>query len=70
MVAGSAVLYLCGLAWLAAYMGGDLGAAVRSGLRPFLLFDLAKVAVAAAVVAGCARLGAAGGGTWSRTTWR
>ena len=70
LLAGSGSLYLCGLAWLTVVLGGDLGTAVRTGLLPFMMFDLAKIAVAAAVVAGCARLGVAGGAAWSRTTSR
>jgi biotin transport system substrate-specific component len=48
-VAGSAALHLCGLAWLTALAGGHLGAAVRAGLQPFLLFDLAKIVLATGV---------------------
>ena len=70
LLAGSACLYVCGLAWLTIVLRGDLGAAIRTGLLPFVLFDLAKIAVAAGLVAGCARFGLSGGAAWSRTTSR
>jgi biotin transport system substrate-specific component len=68
MLAGSASLYFCGLGWLTVLLRGDLGAAIGAGMAPFVLFDLAKIVVAAAVFAGCARLGLTGGGAWSRTS--
>ncbi|HEU4402731.1 MAG TPA: biotin transporter BioY [Candidatus Polarisedimenticolia bacterium] len=55
-LSGSAALYVCGLFWLTIYMGGDLGAAVRGGLLPFVLFDLAKVVIATGLQAGRSRL--------------
>jgi biotin transport system substrate-specific component len=45
MGAGSLVLYACGVAQLAAYVGRD--AALASGFYPFVAGDLLKIAVAA-----------------------
>ncbi len=47
-LAGVAVIYICGLAWLAPSAGG-LGAAWGLGAAPFILVDLGKALVAAAV---------------------
>lgn len=69
LAAGNAALVLCGLAWLALQLGGDLGAAARAGFVPFVIFDLAKIAVAAALYAGCRGLGRLGWG-WSDSTPR
>lgn len=54
MGAGLAVVYACGLAWLSAFVPSAklLGA----GLTPFILGDLIKVALAAILVTGLARL--------------
>jgi biotin transport system substrate-specific component len=57
LLAGSAVLYLCGLSWLAVYLGGDVAAAFRAGAAPFLLFALAKIVIAAAIHSGAISLG-------------
>ncbi len=48
---GVAVIYTCGVAWLAAAMG-SLSAALAAGVAPFVLFDLGKALVAAAVAEG------------------
>jgi biotin transport system substrate-specific component len=69
-LAGSAALYACGLAWLTVHLGGDVRAAVGAGLVPFLLFDVAKIALAVAIQTACARLGFAAGGSWKRATPR
>ena len=53
-LAGGAVIYACGLAWLAVYMG-DPGAALRAGILPFVLFDLAKIVVAIGIYTGSMR---------------
>jgi len=45
---GVAVIYACGLAWLAPSVG-SLGAAWTLGAAPFILIDLGKALVAAAV---------------------
>jgi biotin transport system substrate-specific component len=47
-LAGVAVIYACGLAWLAPSVG-SLGAAWALGAAPFILIDLGKALVAAAV---------------------
>jgi biotin transport system substrate-specific component len=47
-LAGVAVIYACGLAWLAPGVG-SLGAAWALGAAPFILVDLGKALVAAAV---------------------
>ncbi len=47
-LAGVAVVYACGLAWLAPRLG-SLGAAWTLGAAPFILVDLGKALVAAAV---------------------
>lgn len=48
LLAGLAVVYAGGVAWLAAV--GTLDAAVALGLRPFVLADLVKVLLASVVV--------------------
>jgi biotin transport system substrate-specific component len=48
---GVAVIYACGLAWLALSVG-SLGAAWTLGAAPFILVDLGKALVAAAVAGG------------------
>ncbi len=53
-LAGGAVIHACGLAWLAVFMG-DPGAALRAGLLPFVLFDLAKIVVAIGIYTGSMR---------------
>ena len=50
---GVAVIYACGLAWLAPSVG-SLGAAWALGAAPFILIDLGK-ALVAATVAGSGR---------------
>lgn len=45
MVLGMAVLYACGVAWLAGFIGAEK--AVAFGMTPFLLGDAVKIAVAA-----------------------
>jgi biotin transport system substrate-specific component len=47
-LAGVAIIYICGLAWLAPSVG-SLGAAWGLGAAPFILVDLGKALVAAAV---------------------
>lgn len=54
MLAGLAVVYAAGLAWLAAFVPAPKLLAV--GLTPFLLGDLVKVALAATLVSGVSRL--------------
>jgi len=52
MTAGLAVVFACGVSWLATFMpaGNRLGGALAAGAYPFLLADLAKICVAAAVL--------------------
>jgi len=50
-LAGLAVLYGCGVTWLAVVMGG-LEAALLGGLAPFIAVDLLKAAAAASVAEG------------------
>jgi biotin transport system substrate-specific component len=63
MVAGLAIVFTGGVLWLAQFAGG-METALRAGLYPFVLADLAKVLVAAAVLPGLWRLTGLG----SRTT--
>jgi biotin transport system substrate-specific component len=51
---GAATIHVCGLAWLSVILG-DPVAALRAGVLPFVLFDLAKVVVATGVHAGYLR---------------
>ena len=55
MTAGLAVLYGGGVLWLVLAMG-SLGAAVSAGLAPFIVADLVKLAVAAAMLPSARRL--------------
>lgn len=50
MFLGSAVILLCGWSWLAAFYAPTALAAWRVGVEPFLLGDVAKIALAAAVL--------------------
>jgi biotin transport system substrate-specific component len=55
MMAGLAVIFATGVAWLASFVGG-VDAALRAGLLPFVLVDLVKVCLAAAVLPALWRL--------------
>jgi biotin transport system substrate-specific component len=55
MMAGLSVIFTAGVTWLAPFVGG-FGAALRAGLLPFLLADLVKVCLAAAVLPALWRL--------------
>jgi biotin transport system substrate-specific component len=48
-VMGMAIIHLGGMAWLAA-LGGDVAAAFRVGVFPFLAGDLLKIGLAAALI--------------------
>ncbi|MGQ9501764.1 MAG: biotin transporter BioY [Anaerolineae bacterium] len=50
-LAGLAVIYICGVTWLALAMG-SLEAAVLGGLAPFIAVDLLKALAAASVAEG------------------
>lgn len=54
MLAGNAVIYACGLAWLALSVPAlrSLEALLAAGLTPFLLGDALKIALAAALLPG------------------
>lgn len=56
MVAGTAFIYLFGATWLAADLHLSASAAWRLGVRPFLITDLVKMAVAAFLLPGAWRL--------------
>jgi len=69
-LAGGATLYLCGVAWLAVYLGGDVTQAVRTGLAPFALFDLAKIVIATGMLTGWRWIAPEGGAAWKTGTPR
>lgn len=48
-VAGLAIIYTIGAAWLSAATGISIGVAVAQGILPFVVFDLIKVGLAAIV---------------------
>ena len=50
MLLGNAVIYLCGVSWLAAALHLTPGDALNTGLTPFLLGDALKIGVAAALL--------------------
>ena len=54
MLAGLAVVYALGLAWLALYVPAQ--GLLAAGLTPFLLGDLVKLALASGLIAAIARL--------------
>lgn len=54
MLAGLAVVYALGLAWLALYIPAQ--GLLAAGLTPFLLGDLLKLALASGLIAAIARL--------------
>lgn len=51
MVIGNVVIYVCGVAWLAVFLG-DLWGALAKGMLLFLIGDLIKIAVAALALPG------------------
>ena len=50
MALGTLVIYLVGVPWLAVALDVSVGEAVRLGVRPFLVGDLLKIALAAGVL--------------------
>ena len=48
MLAGSAIIYLCGVSWLSSFIG--LEKAVTFGLLPFIYGDLLKLIIATAAL--------------------
>jgi biotin transport system substrate-specific component len=59
VLAGTAVIYALGLAWLG-WMMGDVSRAVAVGMVPFLLGDVLKAALAVAIREGVGRIGFGG----------
>jgi biotin transport system substrate-specific component len=51
MVIGNVIIYACGVAWLAAFLG-DLWGALVKGMLLFVVGDLIKIAVAALTLPG------------------
>ena len=56
MIGGVAVILLMGSAWLSVFLGGDVAAAVRLGILPWLPGDVLKIAAAAATVSAGAAI--------------
>lgn len=54
MILGNVIIYALGVAWLAMLIGG--AAAIEKGLLPFLIGDIAKIAIACVVLPGAWRL--------------
>ncbi len=54
MLAGLAVVYACGVAWLGNFVPAEK--LLAAGVTPFVLGDLLKVAIATALLAGAARV--------------
>jgi len=54
LAAGNAVIYLCGMVWLALVLGVSLERAVTLGVLPFLAGDAAKLCAAAGLFRGAA----------------
>lgn len=52
LVAGLLVVHACGFAGLLPHVAGSAPAALRAGILPFALFDLAKIAAALALHSG------------------
>lgn len=56
MLLASAVIYVPGVAWLKQALGLSWGAAVATGVTPFLIGDAVKLAIATAALPGAWRL--------------
>ena len=56
VVAGTLVLYLCGVTWLKVVTGLDWGKTLMVGMVPFLPGDIAKMIVAVMLVGGLRRM--------------
>ena len=54
MLIGTAIIFGCGIAWLATLIG--LSQAISAGLVPFLLSEAVKIALATALVPSAWRL--------------
>ncbi len=57
LLAGQAVIFACGIGWLAAWTGGGLALAVALGLTPFVPGIVVKTAAAMALAPIARRLG-------------
>lgn len=60
MLAGTAVIYLFGVAWLAHVLGADAATALDKGMLPFVIGDLLKLVVAGTLLPTAWRLVSAG----------
>ena len=67
---GTAAVYASGIAWLIVLLGGDALQALRLGLAPFALFDLAKIVIASGLLTGWARVSGMVKGAWRTGTER
>ena len=56
MLCGNVVIYACGVPWLAAELDASLETALEKGLYPFIVGDLLKLYLAAALLPGAWRL--------------
>lgn len=56
MTLGTLLIYAVGVPWLMAMTHADLGAALKMGVRPFLVGDALKVLLAAGLLPGAWRL--------------
>jgi biotin transport system substrate-specific component len=56
MLAGTAVIYLCGVWWLAYDLGLDAETAMAQGMTPFVIGDMLKLALAGATLPTAWRL--------------
>lgn len=50
MLAGTAVIYLCGVTWLGIHLDVDSTTAMEYGLTPFVIGDIIKLALAGALM--------------------
>jgi biotin transport system substrate-specific component len=63
MLAGTAVIYLFGVTWLAAVLDADATTALTNGLVPFLVGDAVKLVAAGLLLPAAWRLAGRSGGT-------
>lgn len=56
MLFGTAVVYACGVTWLMRVLGTDLADALTKGMVPFVLGDIAKIALAGTILPAAWRL--------------
>lgn len=55
LVFADAIIFLCGVGWLAGFMPGGFGEALQKGMLPFVVGDIGKMVLAAAAVVLCRR---------------